>query len=422
MLVEHAPNLLIHEQSPYLLQHAYNPVAWEPWSDVAFARAAAEDKPVFVSIGYAACHWCHVMERESFENAEVAKFLNINFVSIKVDREERPDVDALCMDVCQTMTGHGGWPLTIFMDAERRPFMAGTYFPRETTQGRLGFLDLLRRIHDVWTTDRDRATTASTEIMKSLQESATIDFSDEIDASVFDVALDHHERMFDTVNGGFSTRPKFPSPHHLLLLMRIANDRRIKHLQGETVQGEPVQGETVQGESSHDDILTMVTKTLDAMRAGGIYDHVGFGFHRYSTDSEWLVPHFEKMLYDQAMMMLAYAEAYQITRDETYKQVVLEIAEFLRRDMTSSDGAFVSAHDADSEGEEGKFYVWSFEELEPLADLRALSSSVEQQNLSSSVEQQNQSSSVEQQNLSSSVEQQNLSSSVEQQNLSSSVE
>lgn len=342
MPVDTAPNMLVHEQSPYLLQHAYNPVAWQAWSDDAFARAAREDKPLFVSIGYAACHWCHVMEHESFEDHDVAAFLNENFVSVKVDREERPDVDALCMDVCQTMTGHGGWPLTIFMDAERRPFMAGTYFPRESSQGRLGFLDLLQRIHDIWVNDRSRAETAASEIMKSLHESAAIDFSDTVDVNVFENALEHHERMFDTEHGGFSTRPKFPSPHHLLLLMRI------------------------HASSNSASAIEMVTKTLDAMRAGGMYDHVGFGFHRYSTDSEWLVPHFEKMLYDQAMLMLAYAEAYQITRDDLYKQVVLEIAEFLRRDMTSKDGAFFCAHDADSEGEEGKFYVWSIEELEPL--------------------------------------------------------
>ncbi len=333
------PNLLIHEKSPYLLQHAHNPVAWRPWGMEAFDLARAEDKPVFVSIGYATCHWCHVMEHESFVNPDVAAFLNEHFISIKVDREERPDVDSIYMDVCQAMTGHGGWPLTVFMDADKRPFVAGTYFPPRTRGGRIGFLDLLDRIHTAWTHDRDRITASAQEIITSLQEGARTSFYGEIPDTVFDIVADHHSRTFDEDHGGFGSQPKFPSPHHLLLLFRIA--RR----------------------TGNTNLIRMATTTLDAMRAGGLFDHVGFGFHRYSTDRRWLLPHFEKMLYDQATLMMAYTEAWQITGAERFRTTCLEIADYLRRDMTSPDGAFYSAQDADSEGEEGKYYVWSTSEL-----------------------------------------------------------
>jgi len=339
MPTEHAKNRLALEQSPYLLQHAENPVDWYAWSDEAFARARDQDKPVFVSIGYATCHWCHVMAHESFEDADVAAYLNEHFVSIKVDREERPDVDAICMDVCQSLTGHGGWPLTVMMDAEKQPFFAGTYFPRHSFGNRLGFLDLLIRLREVWDADRLRITETAFELTKALKEQAAASFFGDVPANIIDVVADHHKRMFDDVYGGFAVKPKFPSAHHLLLLMRIAHQRADMGL------------------------LSMVCTTLDAMRAGGMYDHVGFGFHRYSTDREWRVPHFEKMLYDQATLMMAYAEAWQLTKDDLYKTVVLEIAEYLRREMTSANGAFFSAQDADSEGEEGKFYVWKSEEL-----------------------------------------------------------
>lgn len=344
MPVERRPNALVHEQSPYLQQHAHNPVRWLPWTDEAFALAKEQDRPVFVSIGYATCHWCHVMEHESFEDEDVAAYLNEHFICIKVDREERPDVDAACMDVCQAMTGHGGWPLTIMMDSLRRPFFAGTYFPRESGANRIGFMDLVRRIRAVWDTERERLEHSAGEITTMLKDQAAADLRGDVPADVEDVVVDYHRRMFDDTWGGFSVRPKFPSPHHLLLLMRLARTR-------------------------HDpSLIDMVRTTLDGMRSGGLFDHVGFGFHRYSTDREWLVPHFEKMLYDQAMLMWANTEAWQATGDDAYRTVVGEIAEYLRREMTSADGDFFCAQDADSEGEEGRFYTWSYDEFRSLVE------------------------------------------------------
>jgi len=332
-------NELGAERSPYLLQHAHNPVAWQAWSDDVFRQAAELNRPVFVSVGYSTCHWCHVMAHESFEDNEVASFLNEHFISVKVDREEHPDVDAYCMEVCQVLTGHGGWPLTLFFDESRRPFFAGTYFPKRSSQHRIGFLELLNRIHEVWTQDRSRLDESATQITAALAEHAQSDMQSDVPANVLDVVADHHRRMYDAQHGGFGSHPKFPSPQHLLILLRIAH------------------------RTNDAELRDMVMHTLRAMRAGGMYDQVEFGFHRYSTDREWRVPHFEKMLYDQAMLMMAYCDAWKVSRSDAFKRTVLEIAEYLRRRLTSPTGAFYSSQDADSEGVEGKYYVWSADEL-----------------------------------------------------------
>lgn len=334
-----AANRLITEKSPYLLQHAYNPVDWYPWCNDAFAKAKSEDKPVFLSIGYSTCHWCHVMERESFEDPEVARFMNETFISIKVDREERPDIDHIYMTVCQMMTGGGGWPLNIVMTPDKKPFFAGTYFPRESGYGRLGMVDLAQRIKQLWSTSREQVIEASQKVIYALKQMPDDAPGDALGLNELRNAYQQLAQRFDSEKGGFSQAPKFPTPHNLLFLMRHA--RRV----------------------SDKTSLNMVEKTLNQMRLGGIYDHVGFGFHRYSTDGDWLVPHFEKMLYDQAMLAMAYTEAYQMTGNPEYRRTVEEIFEYVLRDMTSTEGAFCSAEDADSEGVEGKFYVWSLNEI-----------------------------------------------------------
>jgi len=333
------PNRLISEKSPYLLQHAYNPVAWYPWGQDAFDRAEREDKPVFLSIGYSTCHWCHVMEKESFENEQVAALMNEAFISIKVDREERPDIDNVYMTVCQLMAGNGGWPLTIIMAPDKRPFFAGTYFPKKTSFGRIGMLDLVPRISTIWSTDRPKLIQLSGEITARLGLENTPAGSEEPAEAVLHNCFEQLRQQFDTLHGGFSRAPKFPTPHMLLFLLSYGK------------------------RTGNQEALQMVTKTLDAMRDGGIYDHVGFGFHRYSTDEQWLVPHFEKMLYDQAMLCLAYIEAFQTTGDMKYRKTAEEILSYVLRDMTAPEGGFYSAEDADSEGEEGKFYVWTEDEI-----------------------------------------------------------
>ncbi len=336
------PNRLISEKSPYLLQHAYNPVDWYPWSSEAFKKAADEDKPVFLSIGYSTCHWCHVMENESFENAEVARLLNDAFVCIKVDREERPDLDSIYMKVCQQLIGSGGWPLHIIMTPDKKPFFAATYIPRESRFGQTGMKELIPKVKELWTSRRNILLESAVEVTESLRQiekSSNGASAEELGASTLDEAYIQLSQSFDENNGGFGNAPKFPSPHNLTFLLRYWK------------------------RTSDPKALEMVRRTLEAMEQGGIYDQLGFGFHRYSTDAKWLVPHFEKMLYDQAMLAMAYTEAYEATRDENLKQIAREIITYVLRDMTDSGGGFYSAEDADTEGEEGKFYTWTEEEI-----------------------------------------------------------
>ncbi|MCI2425139.1 thioredoxin domain-containing protein [Candidatus Acetothermia bacterium] len=332
-------NRLVFEKSPYLLQHAKNPVNWYPWGDEAFEKARQEDKPIFLSIGYSTCHWCHVMEHESFEDAAVAKLMNQVFVSIKVDREERPDIDNIYMTICQMMTGGGGWPLTIIMTPDKQPFFAGTYIPKDDRYGRLGMMTLIPQIQQIWSTRRQQVLSAAQQIITELHQPKISSPDDELDKSILKEAYAELGRRFDSRYGGFGSAPKFPSPHNLLFLLRYWQRTREEHA------------------------LAMVERTLQAMRRGGVYDHVGFGFHRYSTDHQWLVPHFEKMLYDQAMLAIAYTEAYQATKKSIYAQTAREIFTYVLRDMTDQKGGFYSAEDADSEGKEGKFYLWTTDEI-----------------------------------------------------------
>ena len=335
-------NRLADSKSPYLLQHADNPVDWYPWGPEAFARAAEEDKPIFLSIGYATCHWCHVMEHESFENPLVAALMNEAFVNIKVDREERPDIDQVYMTVCQMMTGGGGWPLTIIMSPDKQPFYAATYIPRESQHGRIGMLDLVPRVAKLWQADRDSIRGTSKQILDALEKMEGRSSGGTIDKGAIDNAFSQFIGRYDATHGGFGSSPKFPSPHNLVFLTRYW--RR----------------------TGNDQALAMVSNTLEQMRLGGVYDQVGFGFHRYSTDAEWLVPHFEKMLYDQAMLVFAATEAWLATSNPVFERTAREVITYVLRDMTSPEGAFYSAEDADSEGEEGLFYLWTTDEIEQI--------------------------------------------------------
>jgi uncharacterized protein YyaL (SSP411 family) len=338
--MKQSSNRLINEKSPYLQQHAHNPVDWYPWSNEAFDKAVTEDKPIFVSIGYSTCHWCHVMEKESFEDEKVASLLNQKFVSIKVDREERPDIDSIYMKACILMTGTGGWPLTIIMTPQKQPFFAGTYLPKTTRAGMVGLIEVLTSIAENWEKNKQNLLTLAEKSTNYLAESLkTGDQKEVIDKTLLDEGFMTLLDSFDNLNGGFGIAPKFPSPHNLLFLLRYYHMKHTKHA------------------------IEMVEKTLQKMMLGGIYDHLGFGFHRYSTDSKWMVPHFEKMLYDQAMICMAYIEAYQVTRKEEYRRTAEEVLQYVLSEMVDANGGFYSAEDADTEGQEGKFYLWTKAEI-----------------------------------------------------------
>lgn len=340
----HEYNRLVFEKSPYLLQHAANPVDWHPWGEEAFQKAKDADKPVFLSIGYSTCHWCHVMEHESFEDPQLAALLNEVFIPIKVDREERPDIDQIYMSVCQALTGAGGWPLTIILTPEKAPFFAGTYFPKESRFQRIGLMELIPNLSELWKKKRGELLESAEKIVNYLKQNSS-PAAGELNKPILDKAYQQLSDRFDGVQGGFGSAPKFPSAHNLIFLLRYWHRTGENHA------------------------LEMVETTLKKMRLGGIFDQIGFGFHRYSTDPYWLVPHFEKMLYDQAMLVMAYVEAFQATGKEEYAQTAREILTYVLRDMTSPEGGFYSAEDADSEGEEGLFYLWTPEEFrESLGD------------------------------------------------------
>lgn len=339
---QNTPNALGSEKSPYLLQHAYNPVQWFPWGQEAFDKAQAEDKPIFLSIGYSTCHWCHVMEQESFENPAVAELLNRDFISIKVDREERPDVDSVYMSVCQAFTGQGGWPLTIIMTPDRKPFFAATYLPERGRRGMYGMMDLLPMVAEQWKNNRDSLLDLGNKTVELLRHQAQSAETGEVSKQLLADAFAIDNKTFDSQNGGFGGAPKFPMAHKLVFLLRYAK-----------AENNPA-------------ALEMAEKTLVQMYRGGLFDHIGGGFSRYSTDKKWLVPHFEKMLYDNALLVWAYLEAYQRTGKQLYSQIARKTIDYILTELTDEQGGFYCGQDADSEGVEGKYYVFTPQELADL--------------------------------------------------------
>ena len=334
------PNHLINEKSPYLLQHAYNPVDWYPWGKEAFVKARKENKPIFLSIGYSTCHWCHVMAHESFEDEEVAELMNRAFVSVKVDREERPDIDNIYMTVCQIILGRGGWPLSIIMTPTRKPFFAGTYIPKKSRFNQTGMLELLPKIEDIWNKQYKEVLDSAERITFTIQNMISEPAGEEVRGeAILEEAYDELLRSFDVVHGGFDGAPKFPTPHKNSFLLRYWK------------------------RSGNPEALHMVEHTLENMARGGIFDHLGSGFHRYSTDSMWIVPHFEKMLYDQALIADAYTEAYQVTGKELYKETAESTLDYVLQDLTSPEGGFYCGEDADVDGQEGAYYLWTMDEI-----------------------------------------------------------
>ena len=331
-------NKLVNETSPYLLQHADNPVNWYPWCEEAFQRAKTENKPIFLSIGYSTCHWCHVMAHESFEDIKTAEILNKHFISIKVDREERPDIDSVYMSVCQAFTGSGGWPMSIFMTWDKKPFFAGTYFPRHSRYGMQSFSELLNIIINQWTSNQPDLLESADKIINHLKNTQP-DETVQMGNNLIERAVQIFKHTFDSIYGGFGNAPKFPTPHNLLFLMLYAK------------------------QNNNSNALNMAEKTLIQMRKGGIYDHIGYGISRYSTDKYYLAPHFEKMLYDNALVIIAYASLYHITNNNIYLDTAKKTAEYILREMTSECGGFYSAQDADSEGVEGRYYTFSLKEI-----------------------------------------------------------
>ena len=336
----HSPNHLIGEKSPYLLQHAHNPVDWHPWGEDAFEKAKREDKPIFLSIGYSTCHWCHVMAHESFEDHEVAEMLNAHFVPVKVDREERPDIDNVYMAACQAATGSGGWPLTVVLTPDGRPFYAATYLPKSGGWGKPGLLQVLQSVKKQWSGKRHELLAYAEKLTSFLRTAQSRRPAEaELSLDIMQKGFVQLSQSFDPTYGGFGKAPKFPTPHNLLFLL------------------------SYYGRTRNETAMMMVKKTLDSMRAGGIYDHVGYGFSRYSVDAKWITPHFEKMLYDNALLAYAYLYAAEKTGDNSHKQVAEEILTYVMRDLMGPQGEFFSAEDADSEGAEGRFYTWTAAEL-----------------------------------------------------------